>query len=75
MKLLEGLPRSKDEQVVQVLEYALAEALDGKVTSVAVILCSPNSFSVKTGGHQAEQLYLGAGSLQRKILTVIEGKK
>ena len=54
--------------VIDCLKEALAQALEGNITSVAVIACMPKGYAHAMAGRQASDLFMGAGSLQQAIL-------
>ena len=57
---------------VDLLKEALAEALEGNITSCAIVVCMKAGYATVMAGSQAADLYMGAGSLQRKILGAVE---
>ena len=58
--------------VVDVLKEALANALEGHISSCAVIVCMKTGYATVMAGRQAADLNLGADSLKRKILEAVE---
>jgi hypothetical protein len=58
---------------VDLLKEALAEALQGNITSIAIIACMTSGYASVMAGTQAGDLNLGCDSLKRKILDEIEG--
>lgn len=68
-----GATNNPDQaQVIDSLKEALALALEGAVTSVGLIICMKNGYATHLAGRQASDLYMGCGSLQRKILSAVE---
>ena len=63
-----------DAQVscVDLLKEALAQALDGHINSIAIIVCMKDGYASVMAGKQAADLNLGCDSLKRKILDAIE---
>lgn len=56
---------------VDLLKEALAEALEGKINSIAIVVCMKGGFANVMAGTQAADLHLGAADLQRKILDAV----
>ena len=74
-KLIMGKPGlvggalSEDQKaVIDLLKEALAQALEGNVTSVGVIACMKSGYAHVMAGRQAADLYMACGSMQREIL-------
>jgi hypothetical protein len=66
-------PLNDDQiEVVDLLKEALAQALEGNVSSVAVIACMKTGYATVMAGRQAADLNLGCDSLKRKILDAVE---
>ena len=66
-------PLTEDQKaVVEVLKEALAQALEGEISSVAVIACMKTGYATEMAGRQASDLFMGAGSLQRRIINAVE---
>jgi hypothetical protein len=53
------------------LKEALAEALEGRVTSIGIIACMKDGYAAVMAGHQASALNLGCDELKRRILDAI----
>lgn len=58
---------------IDLLKEALAEALDGNISSVGIIVCMKAGYATVMAGSQASDLFMGAASLQKKILDTVEG--
>jgi hypothetical protein len=54
--------------VVDLLKEALAQALEGKISSVAVVACMPTGFAHVMAGRQAAELNLGCDAIKAEIL-------
>lgn len=65
---LKVLLNEDQKAVIEVLKEALAQALEGNVSSVAVIACMKKGFAHAMAGRQASDLYMGAGALQEEIM-------
>ena len=66
-------PLNEDQRaVVDLLKEALAQALEGQITSAAVIVCMKRGYAHVVAGRQASDLYMGCASLQREILDTVE---
>lgn len=67
-------PKLTEDQiaVIDVAKETLAQALDGQISSIAVVACMKNGFATCMAGRQAADLHMGAASLQRKILNAVE---
>lgn len=62
-------------QCVEILEEALAEAREGKVDGVAIVLCMPGGWAPLFGGTRPGDLNLGLDQLKRDILDNVTGAK
>jgi len=62
-------------QCVEVLEEALAEAKQGKVDGVAIVLCMPGGWAPLFGGTRPGDLNLGLDQLKRDILDNVTAAK
>jgi hypothetical protein len=62
-------------QCVEVLREALAEAEQGKVDGVAIVLCMPGGWAPLFGGSRPGDLNLGLDQLKRDILDNVTGAK
>lgn len=58
--------------VVDLLKEALAQALEGQISSVGVIACMKTGYATVMAGTQAADLNMGCDSLKRKILDAVE---
>ena len=66
-------PLSEDQiAVVDVLKEALAQALEGHITSVGIVACMKTGYATEVAGRQAADLNLGCDSLKRRILDATE---
>ncbi len=67
-------PKLSEDQiaVVEIAKELLANALDGQISSIGIVACMKTGYATLMGGHQAADLYMGAASLQRKILNAVE---
>lgn len=54
------------------LEEALREAKAGHISSIGIVACMKTGYATVMAGSQASDLFMGAGSLQRKILDAVE---
>ena len=76
MSTILNLQNSEDQRdqvaIVDLLKEALAQALEGKITSVGVIACMKGGYAHVIAGRQAADLNLGCDSLKRKILEMTE---
>lgn len=67
------VPLTEDQKaVVEVAKETLAQALEGSITSIAIIACMGTGYATVIAGRQASDLFMGAGSLQRKIMDAVE---
>ena len=66
-------PLTEDQKaVIDICKETLAQALEGDITSIAVVACMKTGYGSVMAGRQASDLYMGCGSLQRKILDAVE---
>lgn len=66
-------PLTEDQKAVcELLKEALAQALEGKITSVAIVVCMKNGYAHVMAGRQAGDLNLGCDSLKNAILARVE---
>ena len=66
-------PLTEDQiAVVDVLKEALAQALEGNITSVGIVVCMKTGYATEVEGRQAADLNLGCDSLKRRILDATE---
>ena len=64
---------SEDQlQIVEILKETLAQTLEGNITSIGIVACMKTGYATLMGGRQASDLYMGAASLQKKILDTVE---
>jgi len=62
----------EQQDCVEKLKEALAEAERGQVSAVAIVVCMPNGYAHLVGGRNAGQLNLGLDSCKRAILDNLE---
>ena len=68
------LPLTEDQAAcVNLLKEALAVALEGKVNTVAIVVCMGDGYAHVMAGKQASNLNLGCDSLKQAILAEVEG--
>lgn len=66
-------PLTEDQlAIVEICKEMLAQALEGSISSIAVVACMKTGYGTAMAGRQAADLYMGAGSLQKKILAAVE---
>lgn len=66
-------PLNEDQiAVVDVLKEALAQALEGHITSVGIVACMKTGYATEVAGRQAADLNLGCDSLKKRILEATE---
>ena len=58
--------------VVELLKESLAQALEGQITSIAVVVCMKTGYATAMAGRQAADLNMGCDTLKRKILDAVE---
>ncbi len=58
--------------VVDLLKEALAQALEGSITTVGIVACMKQGYATVLAGRQASDLFMGCASLQRKIIDTVE---
>jgi hypothetical protein len=58
--------------VVELLKEALAQALEGHVTSIGIVVCMEKGYAHVMAGRQAADLNLGCDSLKLSILDRVE---
>lgn len=56
---------------VDLLKQVLADALQGQVTSLAIVACGPNGFGPAIAGPQAPELNLGLDACKQQILKAV----
>lgn len=59
-------------QIVDLLKESLAQALEGNISSIAIIACMPKGYAHVMAGRQAADLNMGCDSLKREILDAVE---
>ncbi len=71
-----GAPLPEDQVAIcNLLKETLAEALEGKIKTVAIIACMDDGFGSVMAGRQAAALNLACDELKAKILAAVtEGK-
>ena len=66
-------PLSEDQKaVIEIAKELLAQALEGEISSIGIVACMKSGYATIVAGRQAADLYMGAGSLQRKIMDKVE---
>lgn len=67
-------PKLSEDQkaVIEIAKETLAQALDGQISSIGIVACMKTGYATVMAGRQAADLFMGAGSLQRKILDAVE---
>ena len=66
-------PLTEDQKaVIDICKETLAQALEGDITSIGIVACMSTGYGCVMAGRQAADLYLGCGSLQKKILGAVE---
>ena len=77
MTIINATPRLKlgltedQKAVVDLLKEALAQALEGSVTSIGIVVCMKTGYATVMAGRQAADLNLGCDELKRKILIAV----
>lgn len=59
-------------QIAEILKETLAQVLEGNISSIGIVACMKTGYATLMGGRQASDLYMGAASLQQKILDAVE---
>ena len=74
MTLIGVKPKLSQDQiaVIDICKETLAQALAGEISSIGIVACMKNGYATVMAGRQASDLFMGAGSLQRKILETVE---
>lgn len=66
-------PLTEDQKaVIEIAKETLAQALEGEISSIAIVACMKSGYATIVAGRQAADLYMGAGSLQKKIMDAVE---
>ena len=60
-------------QIVEILKETLAQALEGKISTIGIIACFEDGFASVMGGSAAGALNLGCDDLKIKILQAVVG--
>ena len=63
---------SMQQDCVDVLREALAQAEAGKIHSLGIVLCMYSGYATTMAGPKAAELNLGCDSLKKKILAEVE---
>jgi hypothetical protein len=73
--LISSQPKLTDAQIqiVDILKETLAQALEGKINTIGIIVCFDNGFASVMGGTMAGALNLGCDDLKAKILGAVVG--
>ena len=67
------VPLTEDQkEVINLLKEALAQALEGKITSVGIVVCMSKGYAHVMAGRQASDLNLGCDSMKAAILSRVE---
>jgi len=81
MSILSSVPpilSSEDQKdqvaIVDMIKETLAQALEGKITSVAIIACMRGGYAHVMAGRQAADLNLGCDSVKAEILRRTENE-
>lgn len=75
MTKLIGVPKHLGEDqvaVIDLLKETLAQALEGNISSIGIVVCMPKGYAHVMAGKQAADLNLGADSLKAAILSKVE---
>ncbi len=71
-----GSPMSENQvAIIDALKQALAEALEGKIKTVAIVACFDDGFGSIIVGRQAGALNLACDELKAKILAAVTEDK
>lgn len=73
-KLITSQKKLSEDQiaVIEICKETLAQALAGSISSIAVVACMKTGYATVVAGRQASDLYMGAASLQKKIIDAVE---
>lgn len=58
--------------IVEICKETMAQALDGNISSIGIVACMKSGYATVVAGRQAADLFMGASSLQKKILDAVE---
>lgn len=67
-------PKLSEDQiaVIEICKETLAQAIEGSISSIGIVACMKKGYATVVAGRQASDLFMGAGSLQKKILDAVE---
>lgn len=67
-------PKLSEDQiaVIEICKETLAQAIEGSISSIGIVACMKSGYATVVAGRQASDIYMGAGSLQKKILDAVE---
>lgn len=67
-------PKLSEDQlaVVEICKETLAQALEGSISSIGIVVCMKTGYATVMAGRQAADLNLGCDSLKGKILNAVE---
>lgn len=66
-------PLTEDQKaVIEICKETLAQALEGNISSIAIVACMKSGYATVMAGRQAADLNMGADSLKAKILNAVE---
>ena len=68
---VDGQLSSDQVQIVEILKETLAQALEGKITTIGVIVCFEDGFASVMGGRSAGALNMGCDEMKAKILDMV----
>ncbi len=71
-----GAPMGEDQAAIcDLLKETLAQALEGQIKTIAIVVCLEDGFASVMAGRQAAALNLACDELKAKILAAVtEGK-
>jgi len=61
--------------IVDLLKEALAEALEGNITTIGIVVCMKGGFASVMAGKQAGDLNLGCDDLKQRIRDAVTGSQ
>ena len=73
-KIIGAKPKLTEDQiaVIDLCKETLAQALDGKISSIAIVACMGSGYAHVMAGRQAGDLNMGCDSLKAAILERVE---
>lgn len=60
------------QNCVEVLQEVLSMAMEGKVNSIGVVVCTVNGFGSLYGGNNAAEINLGLDDLKQRLLAEVK---